>query len=291
MNDFLNNNIDTFTGNIIFSAYMKDVFVRLNFLDSDNIIEIFLQLTGRYDDQGRGIEDLNVYLNKLDITREIREEISQELDGRNATQYISQYKECLNNHYYYYPKINETLSEMKARGNELLNSPLSKQFTSKLGDFNHGWSGHLGIFNFIYREINFPSISINRVLNLYNARNATNFSLKDLKPITFTFSSGPLFNSNSFGKGCLYFSINKIIENPIVHSVKELNAQVDSLTDDLKEMSNTIQTLQQQATDLAKQNTKLEKWKESMNTSIVLHDSNGNKTIQLDGKSGDILLL
>ena len=187
-------------------------------------------------------------------------------------------------------------------------------------------AGHLGIVNFLFREIDIPSISIAKILTAYNAENSTDHSLSSLTPVKIAFSSGPLFNSNSVGNGCLWFTIQKQTVNPLANYVKELDARISTLEEKVNGISVTIEQIKQQVSDIItdiheKQQRiaelenwrssasmdivsikdildqteerveRLEEWKARMHTSISLHNSGGEQTIRLDGEAGDILLL
>ncbi len=260
--------LDTTKGSIIFSSFRKDCTVCVDISDEIEISDLLLQFIGRYDDRGRSVEDIQIHINELDITQDIKGILTKELNGVNSARFEEEYRIGLEKHYVNYPTINETPESMREKGNELLSQPLGNQFLVKIGDSSNGWEGNLDIVNFIYQHINIPPLSLKNVLDMFNHRNTTNHTLLSLKPIKIVFSSSILGNINSRARGILEFSVQVQGKNPLEDRVIKLENRVEILEqkvlkieNDIVDIKTSISKIEDKIIKIKERISALETWK------------------------------
>lgn len=118
-------------------------------------------------------------------------------------------------------------------------SPLSDNL-NKLGDVKGGgWGGNLHIFNFLYRDISLPPVSLVDVVNLHNTTQPNKVQLKEMQRLYF--SSGPcrLFDTTWTPSNIPTGTLNCLFEIRI-HNL--LEDRVEKLEKDFQTMQVEITT-------------------------------------------------
>lgn len=242
------NILDSTNGTIVFQFFQRSRPTFINLKRSRPFNDIFFRLLFELDNQGRSPHDVHLYINSVDITEALREEIIGILE-EDANDFIREsYKNALERHILMYGQTNESIEQMKARARELIAQPLTCQFTERIGDSAHGWSGHLGLVNFLYREVGFPEISLLSVVARHNNGNRPVIDLQAQDILTLTFTHGLVGTLDPLPRGQLSFEIVLDRVNPLLarlvaaeKRISELNEVAGDLLQRITSLTGAIQ--------------------------------------------------
>jgi len=317
------NILDATSGSITFHYFQRSRPTYINLGRSRPFNDILLRLLLEFDSQGRSPHDVHLYINDVDITRALREVFMSVLEQDANGSIRKSYKDALDRHILAYGETNESIEEMKARARELLAQPLKSQFTERIGDFQHGWSGHLGLVNFLYRDVDFPEISLSSVVARHNENNGPVIELQTLDILTINFSHGLVGTLDPLPRGQLSFELVLDRVNPLLarlvaaeKRITELNEvardllqRITSLTSSVEKTDSRVSTIAKELSstsqelhafvDISKSkhneldagvNSIKEELKKRENR-IIMKAQDGRETIHIDGDKGDIRLI
>jgi hypothetical protein len=220
--------------------------------DRDQLVDVKLSLHGHPTLLshggllGTGCEDVHVYLNDVDFTELIVDDLRRKLDAWDQEALARAYERGLNA----WLKLEAALgaaygtqdlaAERAAAAALLAVRPLSKNL-DHLGYHTAGWSGNLHIFNFLYNLIPLSPISLNELIERHNAQAGA--AQIDRGQIDFaTFSCGP----------CRFYAANWSPSNPVPRgslSVLIESHHHDPLEDRVVELERKVAALQQLVQD------------------------------------------
>jgi hypothetical protein len=186
---------------------------------------------------GTGCEQVHVYLNEIDFTDLIIEDLRRKLDAYDQDLLLRLYQRALDS----WLRLEEALgaaygqpdieSERRAAASLLAVRPISANL-DHLGYHTAGWSGNLHIFNFLYNLIPLPSISLNELIALHNSQPGA-VQIERGTVNSATFSCGPcrLFSNawrpdSPLPRGSLSVLIESHHHDPLEDRVTELERKV-----------------------------------------------------------------
>jgi len=190
-----------------------------------------------------GVEDIRFYVNKVDLSKQVKAELTLLLKQADGEKLRNQYREGVNQYLKYIKPFTSIINLDIDRERAILDSILKKDVTSwmeKLGDRKMGWSGNLHVINYIYKTIDLPPLSLNSILTRYSADKSKAISLQQLDSITYTFSEGPASFTGTVNagpivlRGRLNFSLEVYFENPVYEELLIIKRSIEAISKNLE---------------------------------------------------------
>ncbi|MCA8953905.1 MAG: hypothetical protein KDE27_30625 [Planctomycetes bacterium] len=206
---------------------------------------------------GFGVHDVRVYLDGVELTTFVIQELRRLMDAMDQQLLRSSLSAALQDWLHLVRELGRAYGasveeEQREVDRMLATEPLSANL-NQLGDYRVGWTGNLHPFNFLYTHIPLPSVSFFQVIREYN-RNQRDESLRlDLKTIrAMTLSHGPcrLFDRASWSptdpapRGSVTCIVETHYHNTLEDRLKELEERLERLQEtilgELKKMSRAL---------------------------------------------------
>lgn len=225
---------------IDFNSLLREHNIMLPSLDRENLKDIYIKFFGAPSLQPlvtsqalQGVRDLRFYINNVDYSKHLINEIISLLEREDLTvvkdQYLSGGSKWIN-----YLKIFSSsfqinvLNEEKLLKNFVDNLNFKEQFQT-IGNFKHGFGGNLNIVNFLYKDINLEPISLLNVINRKRLEEGL-VKLEDLKSygLSIYITQGPTLNLGEHApetfqpRGRLHLTLESVYFNPIEPLIVEV---------------------------------------------------------------------
>lgn len=165
----------------------------------------------------------------LDITESLVTELGRLLDAADREAVMSAYKVGMNEWLQYadahlqavFTQYNpSTISSDKQRAIDMCNSPHPSTLLNKLGDRSVGISGTLHIFNYLYRFISLPAVSLKGIL----AAHSITFS--ELSQIGIE-CQAPIPGGNIADlAGSIFLTLEVVVHNPLRDQLADLQKTI-----------------------------------------------------------------
>lgn len=194
---------------------------------------------------GVSCNDIRLYANGVDLTAAYIESLKRLLSAKDQAVLKAEYAGALNNWLELEEKLGAAygtpdLAREKEIARQFIETtPLSNNL-NKLGDVKGGgWGGNLHMFNFLYRDITLPPVSLIDVVNRHNATPQTRVEPKEIQKLCF--SSGPcrLFDASWDPANVPAGTLNCLLEIRL-HNL--LEDRVEKLEKDFQTMQEEITT-------------------------------------------------
>lgn len=286
---------------LIFTPFNYEHIVFLPEADREQFVDVKISLHGQPHltdtggSLGTGCEDVHFYVDSIDFTPLLVEDLGRKLDSLDQDLLLRQYKLALDGWLELekrmgaYPEP-DLAKEQRAADRLLSIRPLSKNL-EQLGHHTAGWSGNLHIFNFLYTFIPLPPVSLNALIERYNATAPAPLRPQTLR--TATFSSGPcrLYNHNwdpkDPARGSLAYLIEGHYHDPLEDRVKALEEKLEKLQRKLTNQLDAITAMVGTAGPIQKKLSEVKTIALSANSELAdckLQLTNHEKQVEVLGK-------
>ena len=195
---------------------------------------------------GVSCNNVHFYIDGIDFTEPLLENLRINITKEDPKQIKDQYAFALNKWIELEDKMgaaygNSDLQKEKDIVDKLLSTvPLSSTI-SQLGEValdKYGWGGNLHIFNFLYKEIDIAPVSLQTIIQNYNANHPAD-KIEPGKIKRLTLSHGPcrlystVWNPSNIPAGSLHCLFEIRVHDTLEDRVKELEEQFESMKNDI----------------------------------------------------------
>lgn len=237
----------TLSGEIDFSAYLREQSVAIATVDQGSLIDIscsFFTLPSFYEwKTGRellGCEDVRLYISGSDVTSALKAEIQRLISVIPPDVVSKAYLTGANSYIDYVSKFGAYLADFgrdKQFATTYAADPDWAKKFSTLGDRKAGFMGNLHALSFLFRFIPLPPISLQAVWDGFNAKQGKPSSgLAILSPLVVTFSQGPAPSYEAFDPaqftpaGRLVYQLELSLKNPLEGALKEVSSRLTDIS-------------------------------------------------------------
>ncbi len=234
-------------GDIDFNSLNREKHVFLDETSLRNVRDIELRLLGgptvdplQTGQQFTGLSDLRFYLNGVDYTQHLRDQLAEQLSSIDpvlvAQGYRSGFRAYSNLAERLQIEVDQRASDQEYVDQVLANGDWPTVLRSLGSRRDGGWSGNAHIFNYLYSSIPIRPLSL---LSMLKAENdlpdfSSWYQSIEHDQLTLTFSSGPAptfeeIDAAFWPGGRVSYFISVIARNPLEARLKELRSKVDML--------------------------------------------------------------
>lgn len=204
----MSNYLNTITGTIDFGPFSEEtsVYLAVSKDDLQWIEDIEFILYGQPSpSNGISVDDLYIYLNGFDIHQQVLSGLRKLLDGSDQAEIKKSYQSAVEErieldrerinrfkNIIFFGGLSRDLKKEEQLSEEISSRPKLSEALTKLGDRTLGHHGSVDVFNYLYRRIEIPPLSLRELIqSLPGAPKQWQDDWKNALPAILTFSFGP----------------------------------------------------------------------------------------------------
>jgi hypothetical protein len=236
----------------VFGAKRPEIHFAVPLESKINLLEVTLSLVTRPGTafSEAGCNDIRLYANDYDITEHYAAALRDIINSWDQTTATLAYRRALDRWLKFAGKLGAAygapdLAAEKKRASELVATKPLSSLIAKLGDTNHGWSGHLHILNFIH-QFGLPyAISLTDVVHRFSAATGTPISVLDVTQLTVSSGRSPTLDSAydlsvDKGRGAVSLHFELRYHDTLEDELAELRRQFEALRDRIDQRLDAI---------------------------------------------------